>query len=522
MESSEFAAGGARAVAGKARPVAEQAAPLAIETSAKGLRSGALSLFGSVTFGVASVAPAYSLAATIGLIASVVGLASPFVMLVAFIPMLMVSAGFNYMNRADPDCGQSFIWTARAMGPQVGWVVGFAAVAASTIVMANLVQIASQYMFLFFGLDGLASSTLWVTVGGVCWILFVAVFVAIGINVSAKVQYVLMGMQIGALALFTVWAIVKAIAIKPEGYAPLRLSHLFSTHLTASQLSAGVLLAIFLYWGWDSVTSVNEESKDSSRMPGISAILSTILLVVVYMTVTVAAQMYHGAQFLVDNPDDIFGPLAKDVLGSPLDKLVLLSVFTSGAASALTTLLPLTRSTLSMASHKAFPRVFGRVDPKYKTPFWGTVILMTISIAWYVLMTVINVNALYDAIGGLGFMICLTYGFVGFSSAIYYRKELFKSAKNFLLMGLVPAVGGVIMMLVFYKSAVDYWNPDNSYAGAWFGVGSTFVIGVGTILLGIVLMFVMWAARPEFFRRKPETWPGEGQPIPYADERVEG
>jgi len=30
-------------------------------------------------------------------------------------------------------------------------------------------------------------------------------------------------------------------------------------------------------------------------------------------------------------------------------------------------------------------------------------------------------------------------------------------------------------------------------------------------------MAIMWAVRPEFFRRKPETWPGEGMPIPYAE-----
>jgi hypothetical protein len=34
-------------------------------------------------------------------------------------------------------------------------------------------------------------------------------------------------------------------------------------------------------------------------------------------------------------------------------------------------------------------------------------------------------------------------------------------------------------------------------------------------------MILMWIFKPEFFRRKPETWPGEGQPIPYSDERVE-
>ncbi len=491
-----------------------------VATSEKGLHAGAIGLLGSVVFGVASVAPAYSLAATVGLIAAVCGLASPFIMIAAFVPMLLVSAGFFYMNRADPDCGETFIWTARAFGPKIGWVIGFVAVAASVIVMANLVQIAALYMYDFFGLTGLSASTFWVTFGGVCWIIFVAVFVAIGIKMSERVQYVLMTLQIVPLVLFTVWAIIKAVATHPAGYAPVKLDWFFTTHLTGNQLAAGVTLAVFLYWGWDSVTAINEESKDSNHMPGVSAVLNTLVLVVLYVLVTMALQMYHGAKFLADNPDDVFAPIAKDVMGSPWDKLVLLCVFTSAAASALTTLLPLTRQTLSMAAHKSLPRVFGEIHKKYLTPFKGTVILTVLSIAWYVLLTWVNVNLLYDAIAALGIMVCLAYGGTGLAATVYYRKELLKSGKNFLLMGLAPTVGAIIFAIVLVKVIADDLNPDNSYATV-FGIGGTLLMGVGVVVLGIILMVVMWAVRPEFFRRKPETWPGEGQPIPYAEERVE-
>ena len=39
-------------------------------------------------------------------------------------------------------------------------------------------------------------------------------------------------------------------------------------------------------------------------------------------------------------------------------------------------------------------------------------------------------------------------------------------------------------------------------------------------LVGVILMVILWIAKPEFFKRRPETWPGEGQPIPYSEERV--
>jgi amino acid transporter len=492
------------------------------DASAKGLNAGALGLLASVVFGVASVAPGYSLAATVGLIAAVVGLQGPFIMILAFIPMLLVSSGFYYMNRADPDCGETFIWTARAFGAPVGWVIGFAAVAASIIVMANLVQVAAQYTYLLFGAENIGNnSTFWVTLLGVAWMIFVAIFVAIGIQVSAKAQYVLMALQIVPLLLFTVWAIVKAVATHPAGYQGFHFSWLFSTKITGSGLAAGVVLAVFLYWGWDSVTAVNEESADSSHMPGVSAVLNTLILVVLYVVVTIALQMYHGAQFLVDNQGDVFAAVAKDAMGSGWDKLVLLCVMTSAAASALTTLLPLTRQTLSMAAHKSLPKIFGEVHPKYMTPFKGTVVLTVLSILWYVLLTWVNVNLLYDAIGAIGIMICLAYGGTGLAATIYYRKQLRKSAKNFFLIGVAPTLGALMFAAVLVKVVYDYWvHPDWSYATI-AGKGGVVIMGVGTIALGVVLMIVMWIWKPEFFRRKPETWPGEGKPIPYSDERIE-
>ena len=87
----------------------------------KGLKAGALGYTSNLVIGVASTAPGYSLAATLGFVVAVggVGLHAPAVMIVAFIPMLLIAAAYNYMNKADPDCGTSFTWVTRAMGPRI-------------------------------------------------------------------------------------------------------------------------------------------------------------------------------------------------------------------------------------------------------------------------------------------------------------------------------------------------------------------------------------------------------------------
>jgi amino acid transporter len=176
-----------------------------------------------------------------------------------------------------------------------------------------------------------------------------------------------------------------------------------------------------------------------------------------------------------------------------------------------------------MAAHKSLPAIFGRIHPKYMTPFWGTIILAALSIIWYVLLTWWNVNALYDAISAIGMMVCVAYGGTGLACTVYYRKELLKSVKNFFLMGVAPTVGAIMFAAILVKVIHDDYPYDggngNSYTGI-HGIGGVFLMGVGTMVVGLILMAIMWIARPEFFKRGPETWPGEGQPIPYADERV--
>jgi amino acid transporter len=90
----------------------------------KGLRRDALGMFSSISVGVASTAPAYSLAATLGFVVAVVGLRTPLLVVVAFVPMLMTAWAIKQINRADPDCGTSFTWAARNLGPRIGWFAG--------------------------------------------------------------------------------------------------------------------------------------------------------------------------------------------------------------------------------------------------------------------------------------------------------------------------------------------------------------------------------------------------------------
>jgi amino acid transporter len=486
------------------------AAESTARTGDKGLKSDALGFVSSVVIGVASTAPGYSLAASLGLVVAAVGLASPAVMWIAFVPMLLVATSYYFLNRVDPDCGTSFSWGTLAFGPVVGWITGWAIIVADIVVMANLADIAGRYSFLLVGADGAAQSKYGVLTIGVIWIVVMTAVCYIGIELSARTQWFLLTAEILTLAIFAIVALYKVYTSHPVNSVRPSASWLNPLDVPSSNaLIAGVLVAIFIYWGWDSLVSVNEETKDATRTPGIAALISTVVLVAIYVGVSIAAQAFHGAGFLVKHADDVLSALGNDVLGSPWDKLLIIAVLSSASASTQTTILPTSRTSLSMATKGAIPRYFARIHPRFLTPGPSTLWMGGLSIAWYVFLTIVSQNILYDSIAALGLMIAFYYGLTGFACVWFFRRNM-RTPKGILLAGVAPLLGGLSLGFIFVKSIVQLANPANSSSGtSWLGLGPPLVIAIGLLGLGIVLMLIQWRVSPAFFRRKSEVAPPE-------------
>ena len=264
-----------------------------------------------------------------------------------------------------------------------------------------------------------------------------------------------------------------------------------------------MLLAVFIYWGWDTTATVNEETEDPGEAPGRATVVSTLILLGIYLIVAVAAQAYAGVDELVANQEDVLSALGTEVFGSPLDKILIIAVLTSAAASTQTTILPTARTTLSMARANAMPKSLGKVHPRFLTPHVSTLAMGAASIVWYVGLTLVSEDILFDSLAALGLMISFYIGLTGFACAIYYRHELFRSVKNFFFVGLGPALGGAILFYLLIKNGIELSDPANSESGnSWFGLGPPLVIAIFFLVLGFVLMAIQWRKVPAFFKRQ--------------------
>jgi amino acid transporter len=495
---------------------------------AKGLKSSSLGLISTTVMGVASTAPAYSLAATLGFIVAVVGLGAPIVAIIAFVPIFLTSIGYSELNKADPDCGTTFTWSTRAFGPRTGWAGGWAIVAADVMVMASLAQIAGQYVFLLFGNKSIGddATSPWVLLVGVVWIIAMTYICYRGIEVSAAFQRVLLGVELVMLLVFSVTALIKvsgsnhpAASIHPalSWFNPFHISS-FSAFIT------GLILMLFIYWGWDTAVSVNEETKDPGKTPGRAAILSTFILLVTYVIVIVAAQAFAGVGTTgtglgnTGNPD-VLSILGDGVFGGTgiglfFARLLVLMVLTSAAASTQTTILPTARTTLSMATYRALPKYFARIHPRYLTPTVSTLAMGGISIILYAGFNYMSGGAVIsDAVTAIGLYIAFYYGLTGFACAWYYRKTLLSSQRNLWMQGILPVLGGLIMYFAGGWSIWADWDyaSGNSYTSwlmpfwpHWY-IGGVFVIAFVSALLGLVAGVWMRFVSPEFFRKETLT-----------------
>jgi hypothetical protein len=122
-----------------------------------------------------------------------------------------------------------------------------------------------------------------------------------------------------------------------------------------------------------------------------------------------------------------------------------------------------------------------------------------VSAVFYGGLYFISTAALYDLIISIGLLIAFYYGLTGFTSAWAFRSEIGRGVKPALQKVILPLLGGIILFVAMFKTGYDLIDPDNSET-TLLGIGGAFVLGVGSMVLGVVLMIIYNVVAPPFFQ----------------------
>jgi amino acid transporter len=367
--------------------------------------------------------------------------------------------------------------------------------------------VAGQYTLQFLNQQGWISSSTASSVGTAALVagawLAVITFVCIwGIRWTSNFQWALLIIEYVAVIGFSIWGIIKVAVDHPAGSQGFHWSWLSPASIGGfTALSAGLVLGVFFFWGWDTATNLNEESKNSTKTPGHAGIIAMFLLLLVFAINIIAAQMLLPASAWNNHSATILLYFAQQAAGHWAGYVMIIAVLSSTVATTQTTLLPAARITLSMSRDGVFPKLFGTIQGKLKTPAVGTLILAFVSLFGILMVSnVSSVNTVFaHLISSIGVLIAFYYGVTGITCAWAYRKVAFQDTRFFFSGILLPFLGGLALL------GVGAWVIKTA---GWTGAGAdiiTLVVGVPLVILARL------TTKGDFFKQKPVAYTEIGE-----------
>jgi amino acid transporter len=464
-----------------------------------GLRQNAIGLADAIIVGMASSGPTASLAVSLAAIVGAASFAGPITILVCFLPMLGIALAYRRLNRWRVDCGGSYVWVGRAITPYLGFVVGW--IMLLGYFLGTISDILPVGPYVLQVVDPSAqNSSVATAISASVWLVIVTVIAYIGIQLTARFQWVLASIE---YVILTVFAVVVLVAVlgHHHGTSPFHWSW-FSWHSMGgtSGLVGGILIAVYMFSGWDTSVYVNEETSRSRVNPGRAVVVGVVTLGIMYAFYTFAFQGGVTQKALANNGDDALAYIVKSVAGSPWDKVMIVAVLLSIVGATQTALVAGSRIAFAMGQDKVLPSALGRSHPRHRTPAVATVVfaVLTLVVTWiYTLGSDSVEGAFTNVVSSVGLMFALFYAATGIAMAVYYRRLAARGVGAFLELALVPLVSAAFLLWVAFKSVPGL--------GGWNGT----IMHYMYIMLAIGIVFLLFArfiGRSPYFKEPIEAY----------------
>ena len=485
----------------------EIADPPMHDLRSKGLKKGSVSLIGAVAIGLAATAPAYSLTGALGHGADEAGYQLPIVFILAVIPMYFVALAYKHLTDAAPDSGTVFTWGSKAILPHIGWIGGYALMLSSILAGVGAAGITVNAVSVGLGLND-PPDWLKILIAAV-FILATTWLVARGAEESSRTTLILTVIQYGGLILFAAILLINVIGREGNPSAePFSWDWFnpFAINGFPAFLS-GFLVAIFIFWGFDAALSMSEETDATSEQSGRVGVTAIVIILITYVVIGVAALAFAGTDdnsptslTNANNIDDVFSALAREAVGSKGAVAAAVIVGLSAFSATMSTVMATVRGMLAMAAYKALPDRFATVDDVVQTPKFTTWFIGLTTLAIYGGLTFVSDSIVEDCVYSVGIAIMLYYTVVAVSSVVYFWDTAWRSWRTAFGQVILPGIAAMILIPVGLFEAYRMISPEYGSGGSLAGIGTVFIIGVLSLVLGVLLMIVWNLKSPAFFR----------------------
>jgi amino acid transporter len=295
---------------------------------------------------------------------------------IGMVAMMFTANSYAQMARAFPMAGSVYSYAGRGISPPVGFLAGWVIFLDYVLVPALLYLIASVAMNSLVG-----SIPVWAWL--IAFVVLNTVVNYLGIEMTARVNKVMLVAELVVLAIFLVVGIVALAAGKGNGFSlsPLYNSATFSWGV----IFGAVSVAVLSFLGFDGISMLAEENQDSARSIGRAMVAALLLAGTLFIVQTwVASLLVPNAARLLEEGDlagTAFYDAARVAGGGWLAGLTALSTAIAwGFANSLVAQAATSRLLYAMARDRQLPAFLARVSPTHKVPVNATLVVAAISL----------------------------------------------------------------------------------------------------------------------------------------------
>jgi amino acid transporter len=388
--------------------------------------------------------------------------------LVGMVAMMFTANSYAQMARAFPMAGSVYTYAGRGIAPPVGFLAGWAIFLDYVLVPALLYLVA-----------GVAMNTTVPAVPVWAWlIMFVLLNTVVnylGIEMTARVNKVMLAAELIVLLIFLVIGVV-ALAEGRGGPGSV-LSPLYNAGTFSWPVVFGaVSVAVLSFLGFDGISMLAEENRESARSLGRAMVAALLLAGVLFVAQTWVASLLvtDPAKLLAegDPAGTAFYDAARVAGGAGLAVLTALSTAIAwGFANSLVAQAATSRLLFAMARDRQLPAFLARVSPSRQVPVNATLLVAAISLGLGLYLTSRDDGiSLMTSLVNFGAMTA----FLVLHVSVVVHFVVRSGSRDWLRHLVFPALGFAILLYVVINANI----AAQRLGFIWLGVGVLVLVGL--------------------------------------------
>lgn len=291
---------------------------------------------------------------------------------IAFLAILFTALSYGKMAKAFPISGSAYTFTQKSIKPEIGFLVGWTILL--DYVLTPMVTCLMSTVFL---------NAVFPEIPHYVWIILLTASIVapsiLGVEISAFASKIFVIAQIIFVCLF--WILTVKSILEGVGTGSFLSSKpLFNPDVSLSVILAGASILCFSFLGFDSLTTLSEETINPEKTIPRAIIIMLLFIGVLYIGSSYLAQLVHPG-FSFKHADSAALEIALLIGGNLFKSVFITAVIIGNFSSGVASTTSASRVLYAMGRDSALPkRIFGHIHPNFKTPSRGILVIGAVSL----------------------------------------------------------------------------------------------------------------------------------------------